>query len=211
MFCPGCGEKVVFRNCRKKIKHFAHLPHSTCDYGKGESNEHLEVKEYLYKLCRKNGIEAYPECTKWEGIRPDVAAKIGRIWVGKKKKKSRIDVWDMQVRMDKNRHNGLYNMWILTRGKYEKIKQCESFVLSDQDYYLRNIYYGILYAFDGERIHAIKTKRDGKNLTIVADGIINILKECECRDKEAYTSKSGVYYPPLKLFALGYNQGEWSW
>lgn len=80
VYCPDCGELLVNRvNGRFKIPHFSHQPNSFCNYGKGESNAHMECK-----LLLKEEIEKFNECTVSEleyrlpmDLIPDYYAEIG--------------------------------------------------------------------------------------------------------------------------------------
>ncbi|HOX16326.1 MAG TPA: competence protein CoiA family protein [Smithellaceae bacterium] len=46
--CKGCGGRLVFMDCRKKIKYFRHYEHCDCD-SEPETPEHAWGKEMVYK------------------------------------------------------------------------------------------------------------------------------------------------------------------
>lgn len=58
--CPGCEARVVLKNGRIVIAHFAHYPNTPyCSYSAGETLEHLNAKDYFYEQLNKViGIEA---------------------------------------------------------------------------------------------------------------------------------------------------------
>lgn len=75
--CPECGELVTLRKGRIKIHHFAHRIKSSCGYGQGESELHMEIKLQVY-----DALVVHPEVefvaieTKVGSSRPDVFAVI---------------------------------------------------------------------------------------------------------------------------------------
>jgi ribosomal protein L37AE/L43A len=48
-YCPECGGELVVKQGRVKIWHFAHLRRSPECSSEGETVEHLQLKEYLYR------------------------------------------------------------------------------------------------------------------------------------------------------------------
>ena len=228
-YCPVCGENVIFKNGIKRVKHFAHKPNTQCEYGYGETNEHLEVKQYLYKYFRERNIEVYPECTKWNGIRPDVAANINGKWVGFEIQKSFIRVDEIQKRMRKNMANGLSNIWILPQGKYDKMAEKETFRLSEQDIYLMKMYWGVLYVYGDGNIHAITCDNatgwhdewydeygeyhDAYSYPLkstfykTCDIKVDLLQDFVSQDKKEFRNKN-CYYPEAKIYTLNYSVSQ---
>ena len=46
--CPECNGVVIFKKCSVCRDHFAHTRESNCNYGSGESSEHIECKIAIY-------------------------------------------------------------------------------------------------------------------------------------------------------------------
>lgn len=51
--CPECFAKVVLKKGKIKIPHFAHAVKLSCNYGEGESLEHMESKVGIYKSLQE--------------------------------------------------------------------------------------------------------------------------------------------------------------
>lgn len=74
-FCPECRGETVVHKGNIKIHHFAHKPPISCEYGKGESLEHMECKTEIYNELLKNQ-NLICELEKPLGkVRPDVYIK----------------------------------------------------------------------------------------------------------------------------------------
>ncbi|MHC9536512.1 competence protein CoiA [Dellaglioa sp. BT-FLS60] len=72
-FCPGCGERVIFKQGPQKQAHFAHYKKSCHFFSEGETNSHVTgknlIKVWAEKRHKKAEIEEYlPELKQ----RPDV-------------------------------------------------------------------------------------------------------------------------------------------
>ena len=50
--CPGCKAELTLKKGEIKIHHFAHKPPVECQFGAGESAEHLEAKLAIYEAFR---------------------------------------------------------------------------------------------------------------------------------------------------------------
>lgn len=188
-FCPECGERVILKRGNIKIPHFAHAVNSHCSYGQGETQEHLEVKRYLYEYFRQRGIEVHLEFREWDDIRPDVAAKINDNWVGFEVQKSVIDISKIQERMRRNEEHGVYVIWILPQNMYDVIKDGKNFYLSDWQKYLMKLYYGNLYVYGDGNIHAIKCNKPLKRYSpfyATHDMVVDLLNDFKCRYKPEY-------------------------
>jgi len=71
--CKGCGRRLVFMNCRKKIKYFRHYEKCECD-SEPETPEHAAGKEIVYKTIleiKTCGNFVEPEYTI-DNLRADV-------------------------------------------------------------------------------------------------------------------------------------------
>lgn len=121
--CPMCGEKVILKKGKVKIAHFAHEAHSACE-ASGETLEHLKAKAWIYQNAKKDRyvdiVEA--ECSRFEGIRPDVAIKLkGSIWIGFEVQRSGISEDDIRRRNRIYAHHGILVLWIATESVYKNI------------------------------------------------------------------------------------------
>jgi len=46
--CPACKDEVILKAGSIVIPHFAHKACTACNFGTGESLEHLRIKRYVY-------------------------------------------------------------------------------------------------------------------------------------------------------------------
>lgn len=72
--CPVCFEATTLRKGEKRVHHFAHKPPYDCNFGKGESEEHLIAKTKIRDLFQSNEFVASArlEHPLADGSRPDV-------------------------------------------------------------------------------------------------------------------------------------------
>ena len=112
--CPECGNETTLHKGRIKIHHFAHKPPVLCEYGRGESSEHMRCKHEIYTcLSRINDLEC--ELEKPLGtVRPDVY-----IYSKTKRMSYAIEVQISTLTMDKIIHRtkeyarlGIYVLWL---------------------------------------------------------------------------------------------------
>lgn len=122
--CPECGEKVILAKGSVKISHFKHEAHAACEYA-GETADHLRAKAWLYRnLKRRPDIEIVEaECSRFEGIRPDVAFKCQGKWFGVEIQHSGISKEEIAERTARYQKLGVYILWIATEKTYKKIFQ----------------------------------------------------------------------------------------
>lgn len=173
--CPGCGERVVLARGSVKIPHFKHQAHTACEYS-GETLDHLRAKAWLYKNLKNSPYveEVEAECSRFEGIRPDVAFKRSddHSWVGIEIQHSGISYDEIIDRCIKYKNNGVHILWIATEKLYKKIIGCyydESFEirLSHQSRTFIKLH-GALTVFTGNGLMAFTFKnvvrtREGYN------------------------------------------------
>ena len=79
--CPGCKAELVLRKGDIVIHHFAHKPPVECEFGAGESADHLEAKLAIYRAFAPRALKAEME---WP-----VEALSGD-------RRADVFVWDMQ-------------------------------------------------------------------------------------------------------------------
>ena len=118
MICPGCHQRVYFKNGRQKIPHFAHGAHADCDtFSEGETKEHLQGKELLARFLAKDEgvLEAYlPQLRQ----RPDI------LWNKRalEFQCSPLPFQRFQERTTNYQRHGYHPWWILGRHFYPKRK-----------------------------------------------------------------------------------------
>lgn len=130
--CPECGEKVILAKGSVKIPHFKHEAHTACEYS-GETMEHLRVKAWLYRnLKRRPDIEVVEaECSRFKGIRPDVAFKLQGKWVGFEIQRSGISKEEIIDRCEKYARNNVYILWVATEKLYKKIYDTKNDIIPE--------------------------------------------------------------------------------
>lgn len=122
--CPTCGDPVILAKGKIKIHHFRHQEHAAC-IRTGETLDHLKTKADIYTKLKANPdieiVEA--ECTRFEGIRPDIAFKHKkyRRWVGVEIQQSPISRDDIIDRCLRYQNNEVVIMWVLPESVYTKI------------------------------------------------------------------------------------------
>lgn len=62
LHCPGCKERVFFKNGEQKISHFSHYRESNClSFSEGETQAHLSGKIKLLEWCEKQSLSVEME------------------------------------------------------------------------------------------------------------------------------------------------------
>jgi competence protein CoiA len=78
--CPLCVEQTVLKKGTRKVHHFAHKPPVTCDYGRGETEQHRECKLTIYEGLRRHRRFRDVEIERSMGtVRPDVSGFMGEV------------------------------------------------------------------------------------------------------------------------------------
>lgn len=157
--CPECGEHMILAKGSCKIPHFKHEAHTACEYS-GETMDHLRAKAWIYKnLKRRPDVEIVEaECTRFEGIRPDVAFLKNGKWIGFEIQHSGITAAEIKDRIDKYEESGVWYLWVATQKTYEKFKEVifdiePEVKLSKQNVYFHHIH-GSLVCFTGNSLVA---------------------------------------------------------
>ena len=169
--CPGCGEHVILAKGSYKIPHFKHEAHTACEYS-GETMDHLKAKAWLYKnLKRRPDVEIVEaECTRFDGIRPDVAFLYKGNWIGFEIQHSGISVEEIKCRMNKYKNNNVFCLWIATQKTFDKIKEVSFDIDPEVKLSKQNIYFGWLHGclvcFTGDSLMAFRFR----NITRTYEG-----------------------------------------
>lgn len=158
--CPECGEHLILAKGSCRISHFKHEAHTACEYS-GETIDHLKAKAWLYKnLKRRPDVEIVEaECTRFNGIRPDVAFLFKGKWIGFEIQHSGISQDEIVDRLNKYRENNVYCLWVATQKTYNKLKKCDFVLpevrLSKQDRVFIQLH-GCLVVFSGNSLVAFR-------------------------------------------------------
>lgn len=122
--CPVCNAPMILKRGTRKHPHFAHEAHSACEVS-GETLEHLKAKAFMYKGLKNNpAVECVDaECTRFEGIRPDIAFKPYGMkrWIGIELQRSGISELEILQRSHRYEEAGVYLLWVTTEKMYKKI------------------------------------------------------------------------------------------
>lgn len=158
--CPECGERVILARGSVKIPHFKHEAHTACEYS-GETMEHLRAKAWLYRTLKRNPDIEYveAECSRFEGIRPDVAFKHRRAksWIGIEIQHSSISIEEIWERCHRYQKQKVAILWIASEKTFKKINEAENLEvrLSNQTLAFYELHRS-LFVFTGEKILAFQ-------------------------------------------------------
>ena len=76
--CPLCVEETILKKGTMKVHHFAHKPPITCEYGRGETEQHRECKLTIFEGLRGHQRFRDVEIERSMGtVRPDVSGFMG--------------------------------------------------------------------------------------------------------------------------------------
>lgn len=112
--CPECGEPVTLRKGSVKIHHFAHRGTTSCGYGKGESELHMDLKMQVY-----DSLRTHPDVTEIAleaavgKVRPDVLATIRGQQVAFEIQISSLSIEDLYRRTAACSAQDIAMIWIL--------------------------------------------------------------------------------------------------
>ena len=111
--CFCCRSQVTLRRGAAKAAHFAHRPPVTCEYGRGESDEHRRAKgeifEHLSRLPHVTKLELERDLRE---VRPDVSCYIGGVPVAVEVQASSLSVERIASRTAEYARKGVYVLWL---------------------------------------------------------------------------------------------------
>lgn len=190
--CPVCDFPVTLKAGSKKIHHFAHKPGAECEFGSGETEEHMRVKRAIYEnLLTTDG------CTNWAMerrvfngvVRPDLSGRINDVPLVIEIQRSNTSVETVMKRFKEYSDRGIAMLWVLT-----SLPEGGSTILADWKQYLQLIYQGVLYVHeDNLNVRVVKcdyNSRTIKSYETKTVGIVNIAKEFTHYQKPAFSEKS---------------------
>ncbi|RIQ17798.1 hypothetical protein DLN06_26130, partial [Salmonella enterica subsp. enterica serovar Newport str. CFSAN000835] len=112
--CPECGEPVTLRKGSVKVHHFAHRSTTTCGYGKGESELHMDLKMQVYDALRGHPDVSEVALEAAVGtVRPDVLATIRGCRVAFEVQLSALGIDDLYRRTAACASQDIAMIWIL--------------------------------------------------------------------------------------------------
>lgn len=155
--CPGCGERMSLVWGQKKARHFRHHPNSQCDWEKGETIYHINAKLWMYNKL-KNDLKADVvelECTRFDGIRPDVAFFFQGAWFGIEFQRSCISEEEIIERTNRYAKQRIFIMWCVTEDIFKSIFSSDSRVRINKQARLFLSLHGVIFAFTGVEITAL--------------------------------------------------------
>lgn len=217
--CFCCQQMVMLRKGEIKAPHFAHIPPVTCEYGRGESEEHRRCKIAIYE-----SLSAHPQVRKCEmerdlgTVRPDVSAYINDMPVAIEVQLSNLSLTRIQYRTSEYARRGIYVLWlpILT----PKVRQ-RLYSPSPWEQWLHAAYFGrVYYWLEGLRILPIHFRdyysrvrgrtRDYQKLArkkVPINGKVALLTEDFGTVSRPAWSGQRISIPEAKLFAD--SQPDW--
>lgn len=112
--CPECGEVVTLRKGSVKVHHFAHRSTTSCGYGKGESELHMDLKMQVYDALNAHREVEYVAMEVAVGdVRPDVLAIIRGQQVAFEIQVSSLSIEDLYRRTAAYAAQDIAMIWIL--------------------------------------------------------------------------------------------------
>lgn len=122
-YCPECKEKVIVRAGPKVTPHFAHLPESSCTFGKrGESNYHKRAKLLLFNWLQKQSfrniyLERHlPQINQ----RPDILLETNKGKVAVEFQSATITPTEITKRNQGYASENIFPLWILGKNQLRK-------------------------------------------------------------------------------------------
>lgn len=112
--CPACQGKVVLKQGDIKIHHFAHAPGHACEYGGGETVEHLETKRAIFEALRDNSDVSRLQLERnLKTVIPDISCYIGDTRVAIEVQRSNINIETIERRLTEYTRLNIAVMWVL--------------------------------------------------------------------------------------------------
>src|SRR5713226_3238327 len=112
-FCPECIDEVILKKGAVRIHHFAHKPPVTCEYGKGETEEHRRCKMEIYEGLSKHKRFFGCEIEKGMGtVRPDISAFMDGHHIAIEVQISTLTMNQIIYRTAEYAKKGIYVLWL---------------------------------------------------------------------------------------------------
>lgn len=110
--CPRCRQPVVLKRGRVVVAHFAHKPPVYCEWGAGETLQHMEAKQLIYDELRRRGVRVELEYVI-EDRRADVMAWNRRgLPIAVELQHTSIGVEELETRAFSYARLGVCQIWI---------------------------------------------------------------------------------------------------
>ena len=111
--CPLCVDETILRKGTMKVHHFAHKPPITCEYGRGETEQHRECKLTIFEGLRRDKRFRNVEIERSMGtVRPDVSGFMGEIPFAIEVQISALTMDQIVYRTREYAKKGIYVLWL---------------------------------------------------------------------------------------------------
>lgn len=112
-FCPICSDEAILKKGTVKVHHFAHKPPVTCEYGRGEAEEHRMCKMEIFEGLKEHRRFRDVELEKGMGtVRPDVSALMDDIPIAVEVQISTLTMDQIVYRTSEYARKGIYLLWL---------------------------------------------------------------------------------------------------
>lgn len=112
-YCPRCRDEAILKKGSIKIHHFAHRPPVTCEYGKGETEQHRRCKLEIFEGLKEHRRFRQVELEKDMGtVRPDVSALMDDTPIAIEVQISALSMDRIIYRTLEYAKKGIYVLWL---------------------------------------------------------------------------------------------------
>ncbi len=154
--CSACEAQMIIKKGLLKIDHFAHVPNTSCEYGSGETEEHLVAKMSIYDNLRAKDINVILEKPLSPKVRADLLIEYpsGRK-VAIEVQRSTMTREECIRRMLNYQETGIPVLWILLNDVKDGWKR-----VIQQEKFFHGIYFGKVIYFDHGSVLKVFTFSD---------------------------------------------------
>lgn len=186
--CPACSGQVALKKGPLVTHHFAHYPPFSCEYGRGETEEHRQCKTAIF-----DAISSEPNTSKWElernlgSVRPDVSGYIGQTPVAIEVQASSLGLERISKRTSEYAVKNISVIWL---GLWHDRLLDDRFTPSVWEKWLHALYFGRVYYWkEGGNVVPVHF---GKHMLYVAPS--------DWHDEFGQEQSGGDYYRRSKRF-----------
>jgi competence protein CoiA len=151
--CPDCQGEVILKKGVEKVHHFAHVPPFTCNFGVGESEEHLTAKLQVYNALlpapevRLLMVERVIKRPSYK-VRLDVSCRVkNRYFLTIELQFSTESPDELSERTEHYTASDIYVLWLLPFPK--NLSEGEIYATKQMERYMHALYYGTVYYWMG--------------------------------------------------------------
>jgi competence protein CoiA len=111
--CPNCVDETILKKGTMKVHHFAHKPPITCEYGRGETEQHRECKLTIYEGLRSHPRFSEVQIERSLGtVRPDVSGHMNAIPFAIEVQISALTMDQIIYRTSEYAKKGIHVLWL---------------------------------------------------------------------------------------------------